>query len=661
MVNLPQQVAAHPSYSNTDSMSNSDLSTGHLLDRLGRQLSRAWPHRATREGDASWAGKWPDLSAEGRQTLRESLQAQREELAGLLGEEQGTVPGEAALLHLLDRELRVLSAPLQPEEFYRVLECGLQSVLDCLPGSRVERAGALVQRLQALPAFSEAALGALDPKASTDTLVAGLAHLERWLEVEAEEALAASDEGLALLRRERPRAQGQLRELGLQLVRERRPAPVGTDAMGLLWEAEAPTRWQPERIRQRLERSSNKRRDRLRQLLGQLGKRYALRGEAEDVARDCLEQLSLDTPRLEHWQSYQNDQLRALHKGLRQCELIPESPCPVLSWMSCSQFGEWRADPRCGEGGTLRAPELDGQPLKDQEAWTGDRNTASMKIHLLREALPGRLWLLRFAEATPLRRLLRRESDLDGWASLAPRLANLLFSGAGDGRHRIFLEQEEARDLLCARADLAWHTEQLDEEGCLELLRQGMPDWLARKRLTHIQREAGRFLQAWERRSALNSLAKALARRGETAADPAAVLEALSRVADLPASWLETFGEDLEAGSRSSKALPQPIPQITRENSSELMQSVEQQLAALGRINLEDLEAGQEFDDPSLKTEAPVANKTPGEEADHPAAEVDEEQAEVVANDSPSTAPLPSSETVAARTSENSSTKDGPQ
>jgi hypothetical protein len=582
----------------------------HLRQRVLDSLQEALPHLASRTGNMAWAGRWPDHSPAARQRLAGRIQAWIAELHELAGEQLEEDPQTVHLIHGLDRLARELGGPADPIMVVDLLGNGLRDLLMLPLATLPERAGALVQRLRALPALIEEVRshGREFSPWRGQRAASALVELAQWLGAGAEPWLEASDESLALLRREAPAAREHLLELAGWFASEGNPPAdrLGAEAMAGLLKRETGRDPHPERLEKQLERERVRLLGQMEQQAQHLVKRFIGAGNSGGSPgrhlAAVLEQLALDTPNVEHWEAYQQRQLRELHMLLGRTRLVNEpGACPVVAPRTWQEPpGDWEGLPALGPfPGMLMCLDLAGLDTAAQQDFVKDRHTWAMQVLLAREALPGRLWLMQqWQSLRGAARLLNHAADADGWALLAPDLFTRHGWGQGEPRLKLMLFRERLRDQAVALADLRWHTGTVDEDGILAGLRQHgmMPGWLARLELERIQREPGRALLALEKSEALRQLESRWRKLWADQAKPGDSIDLLAACADLPIHWLRRHGENKAPAGREVLEPVSPLILIRRHNQDELVANLEEQLAALGRIQREDLEAGQEFD-----------------------------------------------------------------
>ncbi|MCA9784503.1 MAG: DUF885 family protein [Candidatus Cloacimonetes bacterium] len=592
-------------------MSSSNVRLLHLHQRVLDSLQEALPHLASRNGLLAWAGRWPDLAPESRARLLARVRAWSDELRELAGD---TLPQDPATVHLLDRLERLtgqLAQPLDPFDLAETLSIGLRDLLMLPIATLPERAGALVQRLRGLPLMMEQVR--VQPVTQSPwrarQAAAAIMELARWLDHGAEGWLKGSDESLALLRREAPAARETLFDLATLLAggSDSRPTPLGDAELGAVWKGETGREWHPDRLEKQLERERNRLLLQLEQQAQHFGRRFvsATTSPSTSHGRDLAEllhQLGQDTPQVEQWEAYQNHQLRDLSLFVERTGLLPENfACPELlprTWQEPVSEWDWLPTGRQARASLffLDIAALDGPA---QLEFVQDRNTWAMQVLLAREALPGRLWLMQhWRGLRAAGRLLNRAADADGWALLAPELLTRVGWGQAESRMRIMLLKERIRDHACALADLRWHRGSRGEEDLLaSLSQQGlMPLWLARLQLECIQREPGRALLAMEKLDALRQLESRLKKTWSDELQSGDIVDQLAACADLPIHWLRKHGDTITPGGRCVSELPSPLTLLRQHNRDDLVVGLEEQLAALGRIQREDLEAGREFD-----------------------------------------------------------------
>lgn len=556
-----------------------------------------WLHPEEETRAARLAGRlWPDLGPAGRDARRRLLLGESAAAGDASGEDPGGL--EAARLaerqRLIARALLELAGAPSPAALLAVLETGLDAAAEAeLVQRRLARVGELLDPLAGEGPGAGAA--ADEGAAAAARLRQLLLHLERRFEG------GPGVEALAGFVR--------LAALADRWEDEETPTLAGDPRADWTWRTGEALR--PEELQARFTAGLEQTALELDKRCRALQARY-LGGSARDDARSFVAaQLAEDRPPVERWERAHRDALAALAAWIGRRGLLPgDGPLP---------------EPRVLAGARPAWPEIDSGrhalpagrlPLADltrlspagREAWLADRHTAALPVLLAREALPGRRWLLRrLRETDPLRGLLLRPADLDGWAGWAPEALFAAGWMSGEPRARIVHLRERLRELLLARADLQRLLELQPEAEIRRLLaREGELEgeplaaaWRA------LEEHPGRWAAGALRRLELSAAQRRWRRRHGAAATPAAAIDLFSVAGTLPLPWIRERLHEAPPGGRELLELPPAVPALKWKDRDELVREVEERLAALGRIRREDLDAGSEFDDGAAPPAAP--------------------------------------------------------
>jgi hypothetical protein len=545
-----------------------------------------WLHPEREPRRERLAGRlWPDLGPAGR-ALRVRLLLAEAAAASEPPEDPAGL-GAARLAErqrMLARAVREQAAAPGPATLLGVIECGLDGAVE--PALRLERLARLEELLAPLGA-GEAARGTPGEAAeAARRLREGLRHLAEGL------ARGGSPDTAAGL--------GRLEQLARAWEQQPREVAGAADPRAE-WEERCGEALQPEALLARFAEQIAATAAELERRCTALGTRYL--GEPPDQGQSARafveEQLAADRPAPEGWERAHRDALAPLAAFVRRRGLLPGGEAPPICRLQPGARPAW---PGCAGGelpGRLPLADLTCFPAAGREAWLADWHHAALPLLLAREALPGRLWLRDWLRGQdPLRGWLLHGEDLDGWAGWV--VEPLLAAGwmAGEPRTRIVLLRERLRELLLARADLQGLLDlRPPSEIRRALARDGaLGEELLAAALQALEDRPGRWAAAALRRLELSLAWRRWRRRHGPAATPAAACDLFAMACTLPLPWIREGLAQVPPGGRVLCELPPAVPPPREGAGSELLQEVEERLAALGRIRREDLDAGAEFD-----------------------------------------------------------------
>ena len=544
------------------------------------------------------------------------------------------------MYHQVERELALAK---HPPTALDTCDCIEDNLLGCIlsPLSSAELRCALQARLRDLPAFVSQ-LPALDAASAwqcepASTHLAELAlslkqifrswqqqfeKLIQPLEADFDQALRSLD---ALARKWREEVHANSEALGpeaaAQAWRDYCDTDLDSEALAAKLEAEV----------QRTIRELEKRATTLHQ-------RYEKQtpGGSESV-HYVLQQIATDQPRPEHWLECQRNILAELKRNLESRKL----PIPLESSIALGLGSRAARQDVCCHAPLKGEPsllvfDLATLPASERPTYLDDHNSYELQLLLAREGLPGRLSLLHERRSTQgLAACLLRASDLDAWAFEVPELLGRLGWMQGEARVRILLLRDRLRVLLSALADLELHTLRRPEiELFRRLRREGMLNAGRTSALfAEMRRYPMRQASQVHRWLVLHEELRKFKRRAGSSCSPADIWQAARRWCDLPPGVLRKGLATEEPQGLSMQEPPPPVIQLGSARKDELIESVESQLAALGRIRSEDLDAGSEFDAPgatqphteadSVATSASSDEAQSAIEAADPAAQAD--------------------------------------
>ncbi len=560
---------------------------------------------AARPDRAAWLGVPCDTT-----TWPSGKDLGRGEAAAAFGElcfptESATDAESLRLQWQVQREQREAQSPLTP---FDICDCIEDNLLGCIlaPLAAAELRCALNARLRDLPDFvSQLPLPTAEDGWQCEPASTRLAELSlslrqvfrRWqqqykklvspLEAAFEKALQTLDE---LAR-------------GWRAQEHSGSEPIGPEASSKAWQSYCDTELDIDAVIKKLEQEIQRTVAELEKRCTTLHQRYDKKvpGGGESV-HFVLQQIATDQPRPEYWLECHRNIMSELERTLLPREL----PFPVEGEISLGLGSRAsRRDTYCH--GPLNGPaslqifDLATLPAADRQAHLDDHNSYALTLLLAREGVPGRLSLLQERRATKdLSACLLRESDLEAWAQEAPELLARLGWMQGEARIRILLLRDRLRDLLAALADLEYHTLRRPEiELFRRLRREGMLGAnLVTSIFSGIRRTPLRRVGTINNWLVLREELRKYKRRTGSASGPLDIWLAARRCCDLPPAMMRTALSVEEALGLQAHEVPPPVVQLAARKD-ELIQSVESQLAALGRIRSEDLDAGSEFDGPA--------------------------------------------------------------
>ncbi|MFA7329591.1 MAG: hypothetical protein WC326_00825 [Candidatus Delongbacteria bacterium] len=571
-----------------------------------RSLPAAWswlrPERVLRRAELGTT-LWSDLGPAGRARARDLLTGVRPELQAAAPPATLAEGRRQLALRQLERELGELDQlPQRAELAARAAEALGPAALAADPELVLER----LERLEELAAPLRSR-GQLELAGSREDGRRGARRL-RATARQLEQRLP-----LLLPLQPRPGLQGLL-----TLADELEHAlPHETPAPDRAWrELEAEAGWSLAQLLERVESELGGLAADLEKRAETLRQRYLGATPAEGPALPWLRgQFALDPPRPEHWAWLHNRHLQDISRHLVQLGLEHERPAARV------QPGlepDWPCPGPDEAGEGLALPDLSLLDLARLEALLAEHHHGQLAVSAAREGLPGRLWLLRRIRGQELSdpaagvlAALTRPADLDVWARWAgawlPRSGWL----AGDARLRLLSRLADWRDLCLTRADLERRLAMRPEAEIRHRLEResGLPPLLAEAAWQHLLREPGREALASARLFDLQEAGRRWRRQQRGSA--ADLFRLSAEAALLPGSWLRAHFAAQPGAGRQWHALPPAL--VKPVARPELLGEVEERLAALGRIQREDLEAGREFDAPG------AAAAAPDEEAGEPA------------------------------------------
>lgn len=344
----------------------------------------------------------------------------------------------------------------------------------------------------------------------------------------------------------------------------------------------------------RVRREADKRAEQVRQRF------LGARSDQGDALPWVLEQLALDPAPPEQWlwlhHSLQRQALRLLGQLGLACQELPFFLRPAYT-PGCADPLPSCDGAQCGLGDLS---SLEPTALSRHLAWSSH---VLPPLGVVRQGLPGRAWLLRKYrdesedDMSPVIAALLRVEDGETWARWASEWMLRQGWQAGDARVRLAQKLLEGWDLLLARADVELHLGiRPPQDVKHRLLKEGVvPAHVAEAAWQLLQVDPGHFALA-SARLILWREAERRWRRTHREAGTADWFHVLAESALFPLSWQRESLASQPARGQSWKALPPALVKPISPRGDGLLTEVEERLAALGRIRLEDIEAGREFD-----------------------------------------------------------------